>query len=156
MKPTPIKSKEEYSRKKSRQGLASQLETSPLSWPQGLEPIRIGLLREDYDEALRRALAERASELSRKLEILREWHGIEDGPDCWRRLCLAMARDKYVGFLEKAGRKPAKRIRGVLWMLAGERCRQNVIQQSRSCYSRLVSFPDGCHSWMANKNLKEG
>jgi hypothetical protein len=93
---------------------------TPRELREGLLPIRVGLLREDYKEALRRAIAEREATIARKLEILRDWYGVETGPDCWRDLCLALAADRFPGFRDKAGRKPPKWTEGVLAMLAGE------------------------------------
>lgn len=89
----------------------------------GLKPVRIGLLRDDHDEAYARAMAERGAEISRKLDILREWYGVATGPNCWRDLCLAMAAERFPGFRDKAARKPRKWTRGTLPMLAGEMLR---------------------------------
>jgi hypothetical protein len=89
----------------------------------GLEPVRIGLLRDDHDEAYALATAERGAEITRRLDMLREWYGIAAGPDCWRELCLAMAAERFPGFRDRAARKPRKWTFGTLMMLAGEMLR---------------------------------
>jgi hypothetical protein len=92
----------------------------PRALTQGLEPSRVGLLSENYDQALRAAVADRETAIAGKLEVLRHWYGVAPGPNCWRDLCLAMARERFPGFRVKAGRKPPKWTMGVLWILAGE------------------------------------
>ncbi len=86
----------------------------------GLDPIRVGLLQEDFNGAYLRATTERDAEISRRLNVLREWYGVPPGADCWWQLCLAMARDKFPGFREKSVRKPRKWNSLTLTMLAGE------------------------------------